>query len=202
MKRGKELYQGEAIKAAEKIMATIRKDCERVELAGSLRCKGASGSAIDLVGIVKSVPDLWGHEHRPAIWIRDDLMRAGYKIQIYNDNFVRFLVSIRGGTELIPCELWLTMPEFWGVALALRTGPMTFSHRLLMGKQNGGLLPDGMRIEGNLLIRDDQVLIIRTEEEFFAAIGLNYIDPEKRGGFDPIPVNTGIAERMVSNAIR
>lgn len=83
--------------------------------------------------------------------------------------------------EGIPLDLFACYePADWGVLQLIRTGPADFSHRIVTPKSQGGRLPLGMYVkDGGLWDRGTQISI-PTEEAFFEAIGMDYIEPEDR----------------------
>jgi DNA polymerase/3'-5' exonuclease PolX len=71
-------------------------------------------------------------------------------------------------------------PAEWGVLEAIRTGSADFSHRFMTQRAYGGLMPFGMRVEGGVLWSGNRRIETPDEWAFFAAIGVDYIEPGER----------------------
>ena len=180
MSSGARLYYGEAMKAVESVMGVIGPECERLEIAGSLRRKCRDVGDLELVGILNSIPDLFGYEHRTSIWVCEKLTRSGYKVTTSGNKYVMFEVPVRGGTSEIHCDLFLTTPAKFGVISAIRTGPADFSHRLVTSVEYGGMMPIGMRIDQGYLWQDDVIIPTPSDYALFRAMGVAWIEPEDR----------------------
>jgi DNA polymerase/3'-5' exonuclease PolX len=79
-----------------------------------------------------------------------------------------------------PAALHADTAQEWGVLEALRTGPAEFSRRLVTQRADGGLLPFGMRVADGVLWRGNTRIETPDERAFFAAIGVDYIEPGER----------------------
>jgi DNA polymerase/3'-5' exonuclease PolX len=79
-----------------------------------------------------------------------------------------------------PAALHGDKAQEWGVLEALRTGPAEFSRRLVTQRIDGGLLPFGMRVADGVLWRGNTRIETPDERAFFAAIGVDYIEPGDR----------------------
>jgi DNA polymerase/3'-5' exonuclease PolX len=90
----------------------------------------------------------------------------------------------------------VTPPAEFGVDLLIRTGPGSednnFSKWVVTPRAQGGALPDGYRVSGAAVWREDQLdekrkplkgenpLPMPTEGDFFKFLGLKYIEPHLR----------------------
>lgn len=79
-------------------------------------------------------------------------------------------------------DLFIVRPETWGVQFAIRTGPAEFSHKFVTRRSLGGWLPDHLKVDGGLLWDTRTETVIQTPEEqnFFEAIGMDWVEPEDR----------------------
>lgn len=78
----------------------------------------------------------------------------------------------------------VTPPAQWGAILAIRTGPAEFSKALVTSRKWGGVLPPGLKqSEGRLVAvgkAGDRPIETPSEEEYFHALGLPWIEPRER----------------------
>ena len=88
----------------------------------------------------------------------------------------------QNGLLEIKLDIFIVQPQQWGAAMAIRTGPAEFSRRLVMPKNSGGWMPKGMVQRDFCLWQNDKLLFTATEESFFLALGLPFIQPEDRMG--------------------
>jgi DNA polymerase/3'-5' exonuclease PolX len=80
----------------------------------------------------------------------------------------------------MPVDLFVTTPPQWGLIATIRTGPSAFSQRLVTPRRRGGLLPSHLRVKDGWLWQDGQQVPTPEEADFFAALGIDWIDPWER----------------------
>jgi len=124
-----------------------------------------------------------------------DLRRNGEKYKRLRHTSTR---NYRG--ELVACDLFIVNTRTWGIQFAIRTGPGDFSRALVTRAQRLGMfVSEGLlhnhtrQYRRNPITDEDQPLpcpkgdacplVIPTPEEpdFFAALGVEYLEPENRG---------------------
>lgn len=196
------------IELACSLKSHLAPGCERIEIAGSIRRGKPNPKDIEIVCIPAIVPihqiEMFGAGVAPVTTdgqIRlfdaalENLLAGGAwafdrKLPRNGKRYKR-LVHVESGT---PCDLYVTDARRWGVIFVLRTGPGDFSKSLVV---RAGRL--GMFVDDGLLHRhrrqygkDDKPLpcprgeacslIVETpgELDFFAALGLPFIEPEDR----------------------
>lgn len=77
-------------------------------------------------------------------------------------------------------DLYTAETGNWGNIVAIRTGNADFS-RLLVTKRNaGGFMPSHLRQQDGYLWNGDERIDCLTEQAFFAALGLEWVEPEHR----------------------
>lgn len=159
---------------AERIAATLRPGCERVEIAGSIRRLKADVGDIEIVAIPKRA----GFFEESALDpILQSIVDDGRFARIKNgDKYKQFLLP-KSGCKL---DLFLCEPETWGVIFTLRTGPADFSQRLVTQRCKGGLLPSDLRVQDGRVRRRMDVLDTPEEADFFRVAEVGWMEPEDR----------------------
>lgn len=162
--------------------------CDRVEIAGSIRRRNPSPRDIELVAIPRweEVPDPqdlfgegrlrvnrlweWANGTSRVRWLKPGTQEREPWPPKEDGRYWRGELS--NGAML---DLFLTVPERWGIIYLIRTGPAEFSqavvtHALRVGRpcRDGALTHDGLPI------------VTIDEADAFAALGLLYVPPEER----------------------
>jgi len=85
------------------------------------------------------------------------------------------------GNKSVILDLFIVLPSrTWGVLLAIRTGPEKFSRRLVTRRNQNGFLPGGCIIKDGQLKKHNITIPTPTEQAFFTAIELQWLEPHKR----------------------
>lgn len=162
---------------ANHMLEILSPDCERIEIAGSIRRQKPEVSDIEIVLIPKPIHDLFGYPLFGAGRIEEALIRDGFELLKNGDHFKQ--ARLPGGQ--VNFDIFLTTPEKFGVILTIRTGSADFSHWLVTSKQQGGALPSNMTVKDGRLVMMGSVPVATPEEQnFFDAIRLDWIPPEQR----------------------
>jgi len=196
-----------AIKIAREVVAYLAEFCEtdeqgkpRIIIAGSLRREKPEVKDIEIVCVPRLVHAKTGSmfdgvdfpdEPAPRVSAitRDALIPITGQggLRKHGDRYSQFLLP-----EGIYVDLFCVLPPAqWGVILAIRTGSAEFSHWLVTSRRRGGAMPSNLHVaDGALRNTDNSIIPTPTEEAFFAAIGLPWMEPNKREGwqhFAPAP---------------
>jgi DNA polymerase (family 10) len=181
---------------AEEARALLAPACERLEIAGSIRRKRPDVGDVELVAIPKTAParlDLFGAAagERDLLHERcERLLEAGILAhrlrsdgkRAFGPRFMRLIY--RGPAGALPLDLFAVVrPAQWGPIFAIRTGPAGFANRLVASRARypgWGLMPAGMREQDGALWDGSRLLATPEEEDFFAALGLEWLPPEQR----------------------
>lgn len=177
--------------AAEELIELLRHDCERIEIAGSIRREKETVKDIELVAIPKVAEqhDLFGEPTGQRVnklrqWIDGAAMFGAAERPLqYVSGRDRMLKLLYGG---IPVDIFMVLPPAqWGAIFAIRTGPADFNKLLVTSRMKGGFMPPGMQQhDGALWSGDPQRggVVIETPEEsdWFDAIGVPTWDPPYR----------------------
>jgi len=170
---------------ADNFVELLRPKCVRIEVAGSIRRLKPEVGDIEIVCIPNMIKDtdMFGNA-------------IGERNEIETDYFLHYLHSqhriecIKGGGKYrqfydhnnnMYIDLFMvTPPAQWGYIFALRTGSGEWNRKLVTQRRYGGGLPTFMKLqEGGLYIKGT---LIETpeEEDFFRAIGVAWVDPQRR----------------------
>lgn len=167
---------------AERIVAELQPFCERIEIAGSIRRRRRFVNDIDLVALPK--------RHQVNA-LRERVRR---NTTLISDGDQALMVRMRDGTQL---DLWIasrekrdlfgTTPTNFGSLLLCRTGSKEHNIWLVEQAKRRGLRwnphhgvfgpwgwPEVKESAHTVLLAS------ATEEEIFTALGLEFIEPERR----------------------
>lgn len=85
------------------------------------------------------------------------------------------------GNKAIVLDLFIILPSrTWGILLAIRTGPEKFSRQLVTPRRQNGFLPSSCIVRNGQLWKHNKLIPTPTEQAFFAAIELQWIEPHER----------------------
>lgn len=182
----------EAEHKARYLRDVLADDCERIEIAGSVRRRQATVKDIELVAIPTTVQvpaGLFGDvfdiedklEQRIAQGIRDgwlaprdvEIHRKDGSIETGRRMGERYKALVYMG---IPVDLFIVRPPAdWGVVFTIRTGPAEWSERLVTDCQRFFL-----RVEHGALLHFGDPIPCPEERDFFDAIGQAWVEPSER----------------------
>lgn len=185
----------EAIEFARDIRLCFLEDCERVEIAGSLRRLKPDVGDIEIVAVPKREP-FDRLSMRIAVMIDRGLLAHGFvskdgKKAPAGPRYYR----LRDPASGLHVDVFAVLPPAdWGVIFTIRTGSADFSHWIVTEA-----LRKGMKVkEGHLIYTDKtkqpwEIKRVPCEEEidFFNALGLEWILPQERE--EPPPVANRLA---------
>jgi DNA polymerase/3'-5' exonuclease PolX len=167
----------EAKAIADEWVQKLAPYCERVEIAGSIRrgkpevgdieiiCKPLMVEEVDMFGAVTSYTSMVDAFFGESDY---ELIKSGtrYKqVDLGDINLDLFCVIA---------------PAQWGVLFLIRTGPADYSHRFVMKKQQGGLLPSNMQVKDGAIWCNGKMLETPEEADVYKLIGAAYVEPGER----------------------
>ena len=189
----------EAEGLAAEVVALLAPYCERIEVAGSIRRRRPDVGDIEIVCVPKREVlfetrefAMFGPERGThTVW--EDCLDRQCKELLQQGVFTPRRdvlghaalgpkykrLSYRGfGLDLFA----VTEPAQFGVVFTIRTGPASFSQRLVTSTWSGGLLPPAFQVKDGALWWRSSGEVVPTPEEsdFFARIGVRYIEPHER----------------------
>ena len=165
----------EAETVANSVLAHLAPFVKRAVVAGSVRRRRPDVKDIEIVAEPLDVPDGLFGETRPGVAEIREAAAAWGHVTKGGDKYIQVADVLGSGMAL---DLFLvTPPASWGTILTIRTGPADFS-QMLVTKLRGRF----MRCEGGRVLGRGRVEVpTPTEEDFFAACGVDYLPPEERG---------------------
>jgi DNA polymerase/3'-5' exonuclease PolX len=160
-----------ARKLAEKIVAELAINCDRIEIAGSIRRSRAECGDIDLVCVPKPggkahiiercqrAGDLLKHGEQYCVFV----LRNGFQLDLW--------FAHNGGGDLFAPE-----PPNFGVLLLARTGSAMHNVWIAQQAQARGLHFNPHKG----ILRGREVIASTEEADIFAALQLGFVAPERR----------------------
>jgi len=140
----------------------IKPLCEKMDLVGSLRRKKQIVHDIDFVAVCND-----------ANWKK---IQQCFKNHICAGNIVFKFNYPLNDKELFQCDIYRATDENYGIMKLVRTG--SGDHNCWMA---GFARSKGMMLKySDGLVKDNEVIAGKTEEEVFASLGLTYVEPQKR----------------------
>ena len=155
--------------------------CERIEIAGSIRCKKDHVGDIEMVAIPKF--ESWGNElfGKPITYNALEKVifeaRKNGLVLIKNGDRYKQMHLVEG----INLDLFICLPPAqFGVIFLIRTGPAEFSKKVVTQKRIGGYLPSDCVVREGQVLRDDVLIPMSEEEDFLELLGMPGLKPEER----------------------
>jgi DNA polymerase/3'-5' exonuclease PolX len=172
MSSGKRMPHAEALAIAERLVKDLKRVCNRVKVAGSLRRKAEDVGDIEIVCEPNpQSEDLFG-EVLPDIEPVRILAASWGEVVKGGDRFIQVALP-----EGINVDLWLVHPPAdWFVILAIRTGPAMLSQWAVTLMRNRGYRCTEGHIEAG-----GKPVQLESEEAFFRCAGLPCLAPRLRG---------------------
>lgn len=178
-----------AIVEAAALVYYLQSECEKIEVAGSIRRRKAEVGDIELVCIPKmyeAPKDLFGNETAPPADKLREAIRLANKAESMPSHLEEWLEHQNDGSRYM--KLWdnrldvqidlfvVRPPAEWPIIYTIRTGPAEFSQRLVTG-----LRTRGMRCQDGRIIRKDGTHVPCPDEQtFFKLAGYKWKEPENR----------------------
>jgi len=170
----------QAKKISRSLIHFLAQFCDRIEIAGSVRREKPTVKDIELIVIPKVTyyPDMFG------------AMSPCYPINLCQWDKIGFLV--KGGNRYkkistiynINLDLFIIRPPSqWGVQFAIRTGPASFSKKIVTQRRKDGLLPSDCLVHDGGVYRHGKLLPMPEEQDFFDFLGIDFIEPKMRSAF-------------------
>lgn len=174
-----------ASQVAGEVIRALWPACERVEVAGSVRRRKLEPKDIEIVFIPKMVErpvDMFNTARVPATdMVIERMVRRKLLAwdEVVKRNGPRYKRLIHVAHNVV-IELFTAQADNWGLILALRTGSSDFNKLMVSHPWQGGAMPMDMMMQDGFLWCRGEKLTSRSEEEFFAQMGLPYWSPEVR----------------------
>ena len=169
-----ELDLKEAESLANQVRAVVEVQCEKIEIAGSIRRQKAKVHDVDFVVVAKSDFD-WQK-------INEKLKHLKAKPNCAGNSVIKAFLPCQGG--LFQVDFYRAKPSTFGIHLLVRTG--SADHNMWLA---GYAFSKGMRLKySEGLIKDGVIVAGEDEKGVFAALGLPCPLPPQRETVDNKPV--------------
>lgn len=194
----KQMTWSEAMERASMFVSLIGGNCERVEVAGSIRRKKETVGDVEIVcmpeytlaeqpslfgGVAKSVENRLVTQLKKmarAEVITPRLNRNKHKIAWIGEKEPRYIAAWWQG---VPVDLFMVTADrkkWWGYILWLRTGPHEANEIAVTQQRKHGLCPNNVYMSGGKVFRDREQVPVEDEETMFDVLEMVYVKPEKR----------------------
>jgi len=184
----------EVLPHAERLVALLAPGCTQIAIAGSLRRGKHDVKDIEIVAAPRALrqPPAFGSRKAPppnaleaalAALERDGVVTRQVDPHPWRwgERYKKLALLEHGRKLPFLVDLFIVLaPAQWGPIFAIRTGPSDFNQALM-----AQLLPRrGLKqVDGHLETPSGQALQTPTEEAYFAALGLPFIPPQRRGAW-------------------
>lgn len=176
-----------AYAVAARIVERMRPACERIQIAGSIRRCKPLVKDIEIVVIPSREVMLFDSCLLGMMQGTVPMLKPG---RCDGEKYKQFMAADLDFRPLCNLDLFIVTPETWAIQLAIRTGPASYSKRLVTEQRFGGLLKDGYYIERGmlwLLPKPDnhffcttKPIVVETERDFLDGFAGGWVDPEDR----------------------
>jgi DNA polymerase/3'-5' exonuclease PolX len=169
-----ELDLKEAETLAHQIKTAVEAQCDKIEIAGSIRRQKSKVHDIDFVVVAKSDAD-WQK-------INEKLKNLKAKPNCAGNSLIKAFLPCQN--NLFQVDFYRAKPSTFGIHLLIRTG--SADHNMWLA---GYAISKGMRIKySEGLIKEGTVIAGEDEMGVFSALGLTYPLPTEREIVDGKPV--------------
>jgi DNA polymerase/3'-5' exonuclease PolX len=172
------MRHAEALRIAERIRDELLPECERIEIAGSIRRDKPEVKDIELVAVPKTrtIQDMLGYEVLISALERYQWSLLGTLAK--NGPRYKKILTYEG----ITLDLFIVLPPAqFGVIYTIRTGPAEFSQWCVTPRRQGGGLPSDSKVSDGRVLRYGEPIPMAEEIDFLRYVGFaDGISPEKR----------------------
>lgn len=168
--RVKRFPRVEIVDDVEVLLKTLKKipDIEEAEAAGSFRRKKETVGDVDILLAVKKSSDAL------AAKISDAIKALPIVERVVASGSTRIAFDLKSGLRT---DIRIVSLKEWGSALLYFTGSK--EHNITLRRRAIDL---GLKLNEYGLFKGEKVIASRTEEEIYKALGLEWVEPEKRVG--------------------
>lgn len=151
--------------------------CHRFQVAGSVRRGCASVGDIEIVCVPKE-HSMFSEGLAGGI----EKMLSEGSLQRGRCNGPKFQQYLLPHHRMAKVDLFLTVMDSFGLILAIRTGPASYSKRIVTQRSKKGLLKSWLNVsEGQLIITDTGAVMPTPEEyDFLHQYAGGWVEPQQR----------------------
>lgn len=161
----------QAEQKAIEIMNSLMSQVSRIEIAGSVLRGKPNPKDLEIVCIPRMQQDLFGNNVPLPVEVNHlgNVIKNGQRYK---------QIELPEGYNL---DLFIvTPPAQWGYIFALRTGPDTFSKKVVTKKCYGGLLPSYAKCRDGAVWSEGELIEMPEERDLFKFLGIDWIPPKDR----------------------
>jgi DNA polymerase/3'-5' exonuclease PolX len=171
-----ELIKAKAI--ADKWVEMLSPACERIEIAGSIRRNKPEVKDIEIVckPCMTRMVDMFEEPLVGVSLVDEFIVELNARLLKNGPRYKK--IDTREG---IMIDLFIVLPPAqWGVLFMLRTGPDDFSHWMVTQRRAGGALPSYYKVQDGSVWKGSRKIEVPEEQDYFALLGMDYIEPGQR----------------------
>ena len=179
MSTGKKIPLAVAQALADRIVRDLTPYVSRIQVAGSIRRRRPTVGDIEIVVEPITRADMFFKEVSGDPEVELLRHKCGRKIgKVVRGGFRQLKVEDVYTVQGVSLDVFLTHPPSqWGSILAIRTGPAAFSAWCMYRLRGRGLIHVAGHVEN---WETGELVPTPTEEAFFAAAGVDYLEPWER----------------------
>ena len=164
------LPQAKAI--ANRILNELAPHCARIQIAGSIRRRKPDVGDIEIVCIP--------NRKQSGFFPQDTIVDPEFCALVERWPAVKGKPTGKYTQRILPdginLDLFIAIPQNWGLILAIRTGSAEFSHHVLAT----GWARNGYKSVNGMLIKNNRPIFVPEERDLFKLSGVTWIKPEER----------------------
>jgi DNA polymerase/3'-5' exonuclease PolX len=166
-----------ATKVANELVELLRPDCERIEIAGSIRRRRPDVGDIELLVLPIDEAPAGYKLHRHLERLMDEGVlskRLNKKGSTMYGPSNKLLIHNESG---IPVDIFASTRRNWGMALVVRTGPVDFNKAMMTRFLSLGMKGHAY---GGVTGRNGEAIHCPEEADVFRLLQWDFIDPWER----------------------
>lgn len=182
---------------AKKFLGLLVPECARAEIVGSVK-RGDKPDVHDIEILVidglRPIRIEFGMKQKLELIVPKTrlgnllnyLCETGLlKLVMGGEKLRKYIILEAGEVNPFHLEVYIVMPETWGIQNVIRTGPSEFSHKFVTNRRYGGFLPDDLEyVRGETkIVSEGTALNLPEERDALGLIGYGWIEPRERGRF-------------------
>ncbi len=166
----------QAREIADELVSQLRPHCERIDIAGSVRRRAPVVKDIELVCIPK--PYETGLFRSGVAEVLEPMQKVRGDLQYRKCRYTQ-----RIHPSGIKLDVFMPVPLSYGMILAIRTGPASYSHYYLAHTWTRMKL----KVDQGVMYSRGKPVRFDTEQDFYTFLNLPYDEPWDRKEVDPPP---------------
>jgi DNA polymerase/3'-5' exonuclease PolX len=167
------MQRAQALSIAQEVVSNLEPFCEKILICGSIRRLKPEVNDIDIVALPKMVPVIGMFDEIQNYQREPGFIHAISKMQQLKGNANgKYTQRFYRGMKV---EIAIATPRNFGNLVLIRTGNAEFSKRMMTKA-----LKMGFNQRDGYLYRNDQLIPLFEEQDYFFMLGMQYIEPQDR----------------------